>query len=147
MGGVQVCNVYELRGFRGVGRTSAIQNESHLQPLAVAVAAILGRRSWGPPYLAPTRMTTIADDVKIKLESVCLSGYLVIGGIRSCRYIVTVSIDSFYDMVWWVNLDDDGCVRKIYLRAGRFVQQSAWEGEELLVFLKEVRDGNLCSKT
>jgi hypothetical protein len=135
---IRPSDVILMRGFRGVGRTSAIQNEGHLQPLSIAVAAILRCRSWGPPHLAPTRTTAIADYTKVKLESVRFDGHLVIGGANNCRYIVTVSIDSSYDMVWWVNLDDDRCVHKVYLRAGRSVQQFAWEGEELLGFLREV---------
>lgn len=134
---IRPSDVIQMRGFQGVGRTGAIQNENHLQPLAVAVAAILRCRSWGPPHLAPTRTTAIADYAKVKLESVRFDGHLVIDRVNNCRYIITVSIDSSYDMVWWVNLDDDSCVRKVYLRAGRSVQQFAWEGEELLGFLKE----------
>lgn len=137
MSPIRPSDVVQLRGFHGVGRTSAIADERHVKPLSVAVAAILRCRSWGPPHLALTRTTAIADHAKVKLESVRFDGHLVIDRANNCRYIVTISIDSSYDMVWWVNLDDDGCVRKIYLRAGRSVQQFAWESEDLSSFLKE----------
>lgn len=138
MGRIHPSDVIQMRGFHGVGRTSAIADERHVEPLSSAIASILKCRFWGPSFVSSNPMTTIEPGAKVELWSVEYAGDRVIDQAKTTRYIVHVRVQPFRDMVWWVDLSEHAIVRKIYLRGSQSVQKFAWEGNALLDFLREV---------